>query len=251
MRIFIVNLVGSVERKAKMSQQLESLGLQHDFIEAIDGRLMSESERADVSRKINYAFLPGEIGCALSHQKIYQKMIDENIESALILEDDVILPRNFNEILHKITLKDDAPSVLLLSRINKYFKEPIANVIDNYNIHKTQHATTAHSYIINKSGAESLLKSLSPIWMTADKWSLFEVLSLIKVHSVVPHPVILSEESTISTINTVKGDDEINLKKKQIWDILMKRRPLLAKLKHRYRRAITPIFHKITDQGKG
>ncbi|HDR2572978.1 TPA: glycosyltransferase family 25 protein, partial [Enterobacter ludwigii] len=79
MKIFIVNLKKSVERRKKMEAQLNALGLSAEFIEAVDGRLMSEEERKGVTANVNYAFLPGEIGCALSHQKIYKKMIDEKI----------------------------------------------------------------------------------------------------------------------------------------------------------------------------
>ena len=63
MKIFIVNLKKSVERRKKMEAQLNALGLSAQFIEAVDGRLMSEEERKGVTANVNYAFLPGEIGC--------------------------------------------------------------------------------------------------------------------------------------------------------------------------------------------
>ncbi|PPS58612.1 hypothetical protein CRX72_19935 [Pantoea sp. BRM17] len=66
--------------------QLDALNLDYEFVEAVDGTLMTADERAAASAPINYAFLPGEIGCALSHQKIYQKIVDSNIEAAMILE---------------------------------------------------------------------------------------------------------------------------------------------------------------------
>lgn len=251
MKIFIVNLKESTGRRLKIESQLNALKLEHEFIEAVNGRLLSPDELTNSTERINYAFLPGEVGCALSHQKIYKKMIDEGIESALILEDDVVLCDDFCEILKKTSIPTKKPSVILLSRVNKFYKNPIKNISGQYFLHKTQHATTTHSYIINKSGAKSLLANLYPIWMTADKWSLFEDLSWIDVKSIIPHPVSLSDDASESTINTSKNDKEIDNKKKEIWETLMKRRPVLAKLKHRYRRAISPIFNKIIDQGKG
>ncbi|MEW5562162.1 glycosyltransferase family 25 protein [Enterobacter asburiae] len=251
MKTFIINLKSSVDRRLKIEGQLNALSIDHEFIEAVNGKAMSTEELADKTKKINYAFLPGEIGCALSHQKIYKKMIDENIDSALILEDDVILLDGFSEVIRKITLPENSPTVILLSRVNKHYKKPLKNITVNHCLHKTQHATTAHSYIINKSGAKSLLSALYPVWMTADKWSLFEDLSLIDVSSVIPHPVDLSNDAIKSTINTSKGDTSIDKAKQEIWDILMQERSILAKFKHRYRRAITPIFHKIVNQGKG
>ena len=35
------------------------------------------------------SYVPGAIGCALSHLKIYKHVVDNNIPYALILEDDV------------------------------------------------------------------------------------------------------------------------------------------------------------------
>ena len=251
MKIFIVNLKHSVERRQKMEVQISSLGLSAEFIEAVDGGLMSDEEREGVTAEVNYAFLPGEIGCALSHQKIYKKMIDEHIDMALILEDDVLINSDLPAILANVNLSSSEPDILLLSRVNKYRKKPCANINQNYKIYKTEQATTAHAYVINNKAARSLLDNLYPIWMVSDKWSLFEELALANIYSVIPFPVKLSDEANSSTINQSKGDSQINEKKKEIWGILMNKRPLVAKLRHRYRRAITPILHKIINQGKG
>lgn len=251
MRTFIINLKHSLERRAKMEAQLIKLNIAHEFIEAVDGREMTDAERKNVTREVNYAFLPGEVGCALSHQAIYKKIIAENIEAALILEDDVVLSCDLREILNNVTLSDTKPEILLLSRVNKYYKKPIKNIYGAYNMHKTHQATTAHAYVINQKAASRLLQNLYPVWMVSDKWSLFEDLSLAKILSLVPYPVRLSEEANASTINESKGDARLDAKKKQIWNSLMQERPLAAKLRHRYRRAITPLFNQIINQGKG
>ncbi|MEG5839030.1 glycosyltransferase family 25 protein [Enterobacter mori] len=251
MKIFIVNLKKSVERRQKIEEQLLALELAAEFIEAVDGRLMSEDERKCVTAEVNYAFLPGEIGCALSHQKIYKKMIDENIDNALILEDDVVLNEDFKNVLEHISIPTNSPSVILLSRTNKFFKKPLKKITHKHSLHKTLHATTAHSYIINNRAAASLLNGLSPVWIVADKWGLFDDMSLVDVYSIVPHPVLLSDEAKKSTINVSEDVQIIHEKKKQLWDLLMSRRTLKTKIKHKYRRAILPIFSKVVNQGKG
>ncbi|EOZ9389390.1 glycosyltransferase family 25 protein [Enterobacter cancerogenus] len=251
MKIFIVNLKQSVDRRQKMEKQLHALGLSAEFIEAVDGRLMSDEEKTRVTAKINYAFLPGEIGCALSHQKIYKQIVDEEIDQALILEDDVLIDPLLPEIIEGIKLSTSTPEILLLSRVNKFRKKPVASLETGHNIHKTEQATTAHAYVINVKAAMSLLDKLYPVWMTSDKWSLFEDLSMARIYSLLPYPVRLSEEAETSTINESKGDSELNLKKKQIWNLLMRQRPLRAKIRHRYRRAITPLLHETVNQGKG
>ena len=44
MRTFIVNLKHSLERRAKMECQLSELNIAYEFIEAVDGRKMTETE---------------------------------------------------------------------------------------------------------------------------------------------------------------------------------------------------------------
>ena len=44
----------------------------------------------------------GAIGCAMSHKAIYQKILDENINSCLILEDDITIDDQFNEQINII-----------------------------------------------------------------------------------------------------------------------------------------------------
>ncbi len=251
MKTFIVNLKKSFERRQKMEAQLDVLGLSAEFIEAIDGRLMPEDELKTVTADVNYAFLPGEIGCALSHQKIYKRMINENIDHALILEDDVILGNDFKNVIDHVSIPDDQPVVILLSRSNKFFDNALKPICPGFSLHKTLHATTAHSYILNNKAANSLLNGLYPVWIVADKWGLFEDMSLVKVYSVIPHPVQLSEEAKISTINIPAEAQAIHKKKKEIWDLLMSRRAIKTKIKHKYRRTILPLFSKVTNQGKG
>ena len=118
-------------------------------------------------------------------------------------------------------------------------------------MHKTLHATTTHSYIINNKAACSLLKGLNPVWIVADKWGLFEDMSVVEVYSVVPHPVHLSEEAQNSTINIPEDSQTIHLRKKELWNLLMSRRTFKTKIKHKYRRAILPLFNKVINQGKG
>lgn len=178
-------------------------------------------------------------------------MIDENIDNALILEDDVVLNEDFKNVLEHISIPTNSPSVILLSRTNKFFKKPLKKITHKHSLHKTLHATTAHSYIINNRAAASLLNGLSPVWIVADKWGLFDDMSLVDVYSIVPHPVLLSDEAKKSTINVSEDVQIIHEKKKQLWDLLMSRRTLKTKIKHKYRRAILPIFSKVVNQGKG
>jgi glycosyl transferase family 25 len=80
----------------------------------IDTKRMMDTDRILSDNKIKYSrseatvidvrdsHLTNEIiGCALSHIKLWHKIVNENIESALIFEDDMFLTDDWNEVLQK------------------------------------------------------------------------------------------------------------------------------------------------------
>ena len=98
--VFVINLKRSEERKLRMENLLAPLGLKYTFIEAVDGRALSSEEIADAQHRgrgitekwpQREALTAGEIGCALSHLKAYRRIVDENLDYACILEDDLCI----------------------------------------------------------------------------------------------------------------------------------------------------------------
>lgn len=103
--IFYINLDKRPDRNVQMTEQLSVLGLSAERISAINGSDLSEQEKSFVN---NENFLlntkrhvsHGEIGCAMSHRLIWQKMLDNNLDYALILEDDVVINPQILAILN-------------------------------------------------------------------------------------------------------------------------------------------------------
>lgn len=110
MPVFVINLPQCVDRKHNMEIQLKKLGLPYKFIEAVDGKALSSEEKntlcdfKKIYKRYHRMLSDGEIGCVLSHKKVYDYMIKNNIPKAIILEDDAILKNNFidcyNELLN-------------------------------------------------------------------------------------------------------------------------------------------------------
>ena len=101
--IFVVNLERCIEKRKKMAIKLRNI--KYTIIDACDGSKLNEKT---LKEKYSANFLKewkdphsgrnltwGEVGCALSHYKIYEHCIKNNIENAVILEDDVNIPNNF------------------------------------------------------------------------------------------------------------------------------------------------------------
>ncbi len=92
--IFVINMARDVERRRYMTGVLGGLGLEAEFVTAVDGRQLSDAERSVYDRDralrtYGVEMMPSEIGCYLSHHRLYQRMVRDGIEVALILEDDV------------------------------------------------------------------------------------------------------------------------------------------------------------------
>ena len=101
---FYINLDKDTDRKEKMEAQLERLGFSYERILGIKGKDGVSKEDYDESFSIKENGKPltyGEIGCALSHRRAYEIIVERNLPVALILEDDAVLPESFNKIIAK------------------------------------------------------------------------------------------------------------------------------------------------------
>jgi len=88
--VFIVSLARAPERRLTICQHMTDLGIEHRLIDAVDGKAMSPSQISEIVAP-GKEMHPGAVGCYLSHINVYEIIRDENIEVALILEDDACL----------------------------------------------------------------------------------------------------------------------------------------------------------------
>lgn len=95
MKIFVISLKRAADRRADMETQMKKLGLSFEFFDAYDGRELSDVDPlydAAIARERNGESLSkAQRGCAMSHRALYERIIKEGIDCALILEDDVVL----------------------------------------------------------------------------------------------------------------------------------------------------------------
>lgn len=108
--IFLINLERRPERLIKMSNILALLGVDFRRFDAVDGQKISRSEEL-----LKIKFLPGyedpyhrrpmkqgEIGCFLSHYKIWKEIVKRKLERVIILEDDLRFSEDGIERLNKV-----------------------------------------------------------------------------------------------------------------------------------------------------
>jgi glycosyl transferase, family 25 len=104
LKTFLINLDRRPDRLTFVKQQLENLDIAFERVNAIDGSCLTDEQKAFLNQQrfaleCKRKVVNGEIGCALSHQAVWQRMVAENIPYALILEDDVQLKPELASLL--------------------------------------------------------------------------------------------------------------------------------------------------------
>ena len=168
-KIFIINLEKRVEKKKKMISRTKNL-LQFniEIFKGIDGSNIDKSflDRENIKIRSNWknpytknVITKGEIGCALSHIKIWETIIERNYKYTLIIEDDIVFENNFVEkvkgYFNQINNLNFDFDLFYLSR--KSFEPDLAKYSDN--IYKPNFSYWTCGYILSFNGALKLINS--------------------------------------------------------------------------------------------
>lgn len=106
-KTFIVHLQRATGRKAQVQDLVSKAPYEAEIIDAVDGAKLSTAE-VDACYRVKSFMQPsypfklnlGEIGCFLSHRKVWQQIVDQGLDGGLIFEDDVeIDPVQFAQAL--------------------------------------------------------------------------------------------------------------------------------------------------------
>jgi GR25 family glycosyltransferase involved in LPS biosynthesis len=168
-KIYYINLDRRPDRDEHINSELKKINFEGPIerIDAIDGRktninnlpnsLITDEGKYDAQDKnkgMYYILTPGAVGCALSHLKTYNKIIEEmkNDEHALILEDDITIDNNFMNKLNNYTNKIPKFDILFLGYHN--YSDSIEH--DDYGV--LGKIWGLFGYIINKKAAIEIKK---------------------------------------------------------------------------------------------
>lgn len=106
-KIFVINLERRKEKFLKLKKLADIIGLEVERFVGVDGdslttdhlhdegiRLIPDYENMFDQRPMRL----GEVGCFLSHYKIWEHIVDHGLDEVLVLEDDVIFQHYFTEM---------------------------------------------------------------------------------------------------------------------------------------------------------
>lgn len=193
LNILVINLKSSSERRTRISKQLDSLDISYEFLEATEGRLLTdewiENNIGNYLKRVyynkeHYSVNKNALACADSHRRA--QSIAASFESGytLILEDDVELARDFSKkITNTVRLMQEHSLHVAFpgygwakgsfeKRLDvncsdfgfSFFKYPIDGNV-----------TGSYSYLVDSIGAKKLVEdNLEKIEDTADTFYIRE-----------------------------------------------------------------------------
>ncbi len=177
--IFIINMPKDLQRREAMQVRLDDIGVKATFIDGVNGREMSDEEIANVydsekrKRYFGRDMTKGEIGCLLSHRKIFAKIVDEEIENAVILEDDVIFEPDFKQALEAVIASPMKWDVIRFLGSKKIYKRGCRKIknLGNTRYQWARLPTApggAHGYMVTLGAAKTMLKHMRKNWLPID-----------------------------------------------------------------------------------
>lgn len=177
MRILVINLMRATERRQKMERQAADLGMHFDFLEAVDGKIISDAERALVDHTKRKSITPyplsdNEIACWLSHKKAMQELVQSKESMLAITEDDAQLTADFPRILAAI--EKQAGSFDLID-LHRNFKRgeifvPCRDLVPGFALGRVGYThMKATAYVISRAGAEKFLNYAKNFAHAVDK----------------------------------------------------------------------------------
>lgn len=207
MKIFVINLPSSAERREKVSQALNKIGVEFEFFAAVDGRKGLPEELVhlpDDNHRIYFRsrpLSPGEKGCYGSHYKLWQKCVELD-EPILILEDDCLPTEHFKDVLSNLPgLHSRGYEYLRVEEQEQGFKK-IDSASDLDIVLWEDNRAGTRGYSLSPSGAKRLLKH-SDRWICAvDNYIGESYRTGLLCAGIQPYAVENGDESETSTIQS-------------------------------------------------
>ena len=188
----------------------------------------------------------GEIGCALSHKKVYESFLKTDEKSILVFEDDIVFSKECTlEVLKslvKYVEQKSEPIVLVLQK-SRWHNKKVWNVDTNISVYSSRNQFCTHAYILNRSAAEVILSMQTPVRFEIDAFKFYYWLADVELYCLNQDLVEQSMEIE-SGIGAGRFDADNRTKiKNKAYKELYKKLPFIGKLTLQMKR-LSKALHK-------
>jgi len=221
-KIFVISLAREKQRREAMQKKLYGICDTFEFFDAIDGkkeRLSQHNDYIGLKRRLFYGkdLSDGELGCFFSHRALINKIVQEKIPFAVVLEDDAILLNDFKptvESLLNTSYSWDFVRFLTKPKIQRKTQTIVANLFDNYQLLRIATAPGgAYAYIVSMKGAKKLQRSMEKVWCPNDTLMGQPLRTHAEILTVYP-PIADWDKS----FNSAIGDDRFKKNRLSGWE---------------------------------
>ena len=193
-KVYIAHYTPLESRKESLISKLDSFGVQAAWIEDEPTRQDIDNlhtntpilwnhklQNLDYGGPIPHKQLTrSELSIAFKHLKIYEDIVKNGIQTALVLEDDVVFEEDFvNKFnFNLMSTPNDWDLIFIGSGCN--LRIPPNNVISGKIAYKKEHPASkcADSYLINLSASDRILNTIIPFTLPID----FEINHHMRIH---------------------------------------------------------------------
>jgi len=162
---FIINLERSPERLKKSKQYITNAGFQKiipwkatdakkEDLKNVWMELLGEEPNISPFFK-DFQIFPYSVGCLLSHLRLWKYIIQENIELAVVFEDDVLFHSDWDKLAPKFWAETPTDFDILYLGSNPEANYNGVKLIDRIPVMCT------HAYVLTTNGALRLLQSIT------------------------------------------------------------------------------------------
>ena len=194
----------SEDRRRAISERFHELGIPFEIFSAVDGYQLSAEEIALSSPGRSTSvrgreLLPTELGCAMSHLRVYEQFLASDREHILVVEDDAefgIAAKDF--LSHLDALPSDWEVVNFVTDAKvKPIGDPVRDI---YRVTTMERGCNgAVAYLVNRRGAEKLLAVAYPIGYSADGLLCATSVTGVTMYGV--YPPLVTHRNGESTMN--------------------------------------------------
>ena len=169
MKCVVINLERAHDRRERIAQQFENLGIEFEFFVGIDGHALPDEEYFRYGDRqsglVNWAHpnVPGMLGCWISHRQVWRNTLDDGLDMIAVFEDDVTLAPNVERVLNAVEVfARDRPMFDIIFLDNRRPYRPFVSLADinhEFSIGLIRHGNLGTSgYIITRSAIQHLLR---------------------------------------------------------------------------------------------
>uniref|UniRef100_A0A8B9BGR4 Collagen beta(1-O)galactosyltransferase 1 n=2 Tax=Anser TaxID=8842 RepID=A0A8B9BGR4_9AVES len=168
--VFMINLKRRADRRERMLRTLYEQEIECKVVEAVDGKAMNSSEVEALGIKMLPGYkdpyhgrplTKGELGCFLSHYKIWKEVVERGLEKSVVFEDDlrfeIFFKRRLMNLMYDLEEEGLDWDLIYIGRKRMQVEHPEKSVPHVRNLVEADYSYWTLAYVISLQGAQKLL----------------------------------------------------------------------------------------------